>query len=85
MSNVGISPQTFLTFNFDPFSILLLNITAMLSTSRRLLKSNQGHLPKIFFQGLGGDKTEVMIASPIEMPLLLTVRYKLRQAMEFCW
>ena len=57
----------------------------MLSTSRRLLKSNQGHLPKIFFQGLGGDKTEVMIASPIEMPLLLTVRYKLRQAMEFCW
>ena len=57
----------------------------MLSTSFRLLKSNQGHLSKILFHGLDRDKIEVMRTSPIEMLLLLTVRYKLRQVMEFCW
>ena len=40
---VGISPQNFLTFSFNPFLTLLSNFKAILSNSPKLLNLNQDH------------------------------------------
>ena len=40
-TNIGISPQNFLTFSFNPFAPLLQNFKAVPSASTKLLNLNQ--------------------------------------------
>ena len=42
-TNVGISPQNFLTFSFNPFDRLVWNFKFVPSTSPKLLNLNQDH------------------------------------------
>ena len=44
--NVGISHQNFLTFSFNPFSILVQNVKFVPSASPKLLNLNQDHPSK---------------------------------------
>ena len=66
-SKVGISPQNFLTFTFDPSAKLLQNLKVRPSTSRKLLNLNQDHPLKNLFFKLNPYKIEIMIAYLIEM------------------
>ena len=45
-SNLGTSPQNFLTFSFNPFSTLVYNFKFVPSASLRLLNLNQDNLSK---------------------------------------
>ena len=45
-TNVGISLQNILTFDFNPFAILLSNFKSIPSTSPKLLNLNQDHRSK---------------------------------------
>ena len=42
-TNIGILPQNFLTFSFDPFATLVQNFKAIPSDSPKLLTLNQEH------------------------------------------
>ena len=44
--NVGISPQNFLTFSFNPFDTLMKFFKFLPSASPKLLNLNQDHLSK---------------------------------------
>ena len=61
-TNVGISPQNFLTFNFNPF-------TTPSSSSKLLNFDHEHHAKKNFFRS-NSYKIEVMIIFHIEMPEL---------------
>ena len=45
-ANVGISPQNFLTFSFNPFATLVWNSEFVPNASPKLLNLNQDHLLK---------------------------------------
>ena len=45
-TNVGISPQNFVTFGFHPFATLMWNFKFVPSASPKLLNLNQDHLSK---------------------------------------
>ena len=45
-TNVGISPQNFLTFSFNPFATLVQNFKFVPSASLKLLNLNQDHPSK---------------------------------------
>ena len=45
-TNVGMSPQNFLTFTFNPFDTLVLNFKFVPSASPNLLNLNQDHSSK---------------------------------------
>ena len=45
-TNVGIRPQNFLTFIFNPFDQLVQNFKFLASASPKLLNLNQDHLSK---------------------------------------
>ena len=45
-TNVGISPQNFLTFSYNPFATIMLNFKAITSASPELLNFNQDHPSK---------------------------------------
>ena len=50
-TNVGISPQNFLTFSFKPFSILVENFKFLPNASLKLLNLNQEQpSKKVVFQ-----------------------------------
>ena len=69
-TNVEISPQNFLTFNFNRFVTLVLNFNAIPSTSTKLLNLNQDQTSKKWFFWSYPYKIEVMIimiTSLIEM------------------
>ena len=66
-TNVGIRPQYFLTFSFDPFATLMLNFKFVPSVSPKLLNLNQDHPSKKWFFSSNPYKIEVVIASLIEM------------------
>ena len=42
-ANVGISPQKFLTFSFNPFATLMQNFKFVPSVTPKLLNLNQDH------------------------------------------
>ena len=68
-TNVGISPQNFLTFSFNTFSSLVQNFKFVPSASFKLLNLNQDHpspQKKRFFLS-NRYKIEVMITFLIEM------------------
>ena len=69
-TNVGISPQNFLTFSFYPFTTLLQYFKAIPSTSPKLLNLNQEHPSKNWFFWLNPYNIEVMITCLIEMLVL---------------
>ena len=48
-TNVGISPQNFLTFNFNLFATLVKNFKAIHSASPKLLNLNQAQPSKKLF------------------------------------
>ena len=62
-TDVGISPQIFLTFSFNPFPRLVLNFKALPSASPKLLNLNQEYLKKIKFFCSNPYKIEIMITS----------------------
>ena len=68
-TNVGIRPQNFLTFSFNPFDRLVKNIKFVPSASPKLLNLNQEPLPcqKRLFFWLNPYKIKVMITSLIQM------------------
>ena len=66
-TNVGFGPQNFLTFSFNPFTTLVLNIKFVPSASPKLLNLNQDHPSKKRFSWSNPYKIEVMITFPIEM------------------
>ena len=68
-TNVGIRPQNFLTFSFNPFDRLVKNFKFVPSASPKLLNLNQDPLPpqKRLFFWLNPYKTVVMITSLIQM------------------
>ena len=45
-TNVGLSPQNFPTFSFNPFATLVYNFKVIPSTSPKLLNLNQDHSSK---------------------------------------
>ena len=45
-TNVGIIPQNFLTFSFNPFAKVVLSFRAIPRASHKLLNLNQDHLSK---------------------------------------
>ena len=45
-TNIGIRPQNFLTFSFNPFDRLVQNLKFVASASPRLLNLNQDHPSK---------------------------------------
>ena len=45
-TNVGISPQNFLTFSFNPYATVVQNFKFLRSTCPKLLNLNQGHPSK---------------------------------------
>ena len=45
-TNVGISPQNFVTFSFNPFATLVSNFKFVPSASPKLFDLNQDHLSK---------------------------------------
>ena len=45
-TNVGIRPQSFLTFSFNPFATLVQNFKFVPSASPKLLNLNQDHPSK---------------------------------------
>ena len=59
-TNVGIIPQNFLIFGFNPFTTLVKNFKFEPSASHKLLNLNQDHPPNPY-------KIEVAITSLIEM------------------
>ena len=66
-TNVGISPQNFLTFSLNPFSTLLQNFKVVPSASHKLLNLNQDHPSKKRFSWSNAYKIEVVRTSVIEM------------------
>ena len=45
-TNIGIIPQNFLTFSFNPFAKVVLSFRAIPRASHKLLNLNQDHLSK---------------------------------------
>ena len=45
-TNIGIIPQSFLTFSFNPFAKVVLSFRAIPRASHKLLNLNQDHLSK---------------------------------------
>ena len=66
-TNVGISPQNFLTFSFNPFDRLVQNFKFVPCASPKLLNLNQNHPSKKPFFWSSPYKIEVMITSLIQM------------------
>ena len=66
-TNVGISPQNFLTFSFNPFDRLVWNFKFVPSASPKLLNLNQDHLWKKRFFWPNPYKIEVVITSLIQI------------------
>ena len=66
-TNVGISPQNFLTFCFNPFFSLMQNFKFVPIVSPKYLNLNQDHLSKKAFFWSNLYKIEVLITSLIEM------------------
>ena len=65
--NVGLSPQNFLTFSFNPFATLLQSFKVIPSASPKLLNLNQDHPSKKWFFWSNPYKIDVMVTSLIEM------------------
>ena len=66
-TNVGISPQNFLTFSFNPFVSLMQNFKFVSIVSPKYLNLNQDHPSKKAFFWSNLYKIEVLITSLIEM------------------
>ena len=66
-TNVGISPQNFLTFSFNPFATLVQNFKLVPSASPKLLNLDQDHPSKKWFFWSNPYNIEVVITSLIEM------------------
>ena len=66
-TSVGLSPQNFLTFSFNPFSTLVLNFKVIPTASPKFLNLNQDHPSKKWFFWSNPYKIEVMITSLIEI------------------
>ena len=66
-TNVGIIPKNFLTFSFNHFAKLLLNVKAIPSASPKLLNLKQEHTSKKWFFRSNPYKIVVMITSLIEI------------------
>ena len=60
-TNVGISPQNFLTFSFNPFVTRVWNFKAIPSASPKLLNLNQEHPSKKWYFWLNHYKIKVML------------------------
>ena len=58
-TNVGISPQNFLTFSFNPFTTLVWNFRTITSVSPKLLNLNLDHPSKKWFFWSNPYKIEV--------------------------
>ena len=66
-TNVGFSPQNFLTFTFNLFATLVHNLKFVPSASPKLLNLNQYHPSKKRFFWSNPYKIEVMITFLIEV------------------
>ena len=67
-TNIGISPQNFLTFSFNTFATLVLNFKFVSSTSPKLSNLNQDHpSKKSGFSGQILIKLRFMITSLTKM------------------
>ena len=66
-TNVGTSPQNFVTFNFNPLATLMLNFKAVPNASTKLLNLNQEHPSKNWFFWSNPCKIKVIITSLIAM------------------
>ena len=66
-TNVGSSPQNFLTFSFNPFARLLQNFKSVPSACPTLLNLNQDHPSNKLFFCSNPYKVEVMITFLIEV------------------
>ena len=66
-ANVGISPQSVLTFSFDPFATLVQNFKVEPISSPKLLNLNQDYPSKKGFYWSNLYKIELMMTSLTEM------------------
>ena len=66
-TNVGISPQKFLAFSYNPLATLVENLKVIPSASLKLLNFNQDHHSKKWFFWSNPYKIEVIITSLIEV------------------
>ena len=66
-ANGEVSPRNFLTFSFNPFSILVQNFKSVPSASPYILSLNQDQSSKNHFFWSSRYKIEVMITSFTEM------------------
>ena len=65
--NVGVSPQDYLTFSFNPFATVLTNFKAIPSASPKLLNLNHDGTSKKWFFWSSLYKIEVMITCLIKI------------------
>ena len=66
-TNVGISPEIFLTFRFNSFKPLVQNLKSITSASPKSWNLNQDHPSNDWFFWLISYRIEAMITSLIEM------------------
>ena len=66
-TKVGLGPQNFVTFSFNPFPTLVQNFKCVLSASPELLDLNQGRSSKKYFFWSNPYKIVVMITFLIQM------------------
>ena len=84
-TNVGISPQTFLTFSFNLFATLVQTFTFVSSASPKLLNLNQDHPSKMHFFCSNPYKIRVVITSLMKMLELPTFDHMNLSTIKFCW
>ena len=82
-TNVGIIPQNFLTFSFNPFAEVVLSFRAIPRASHKLLNLNQDHLSKKQFFWSNPYKIEVMRTFLIELLKLPNFRHMTTSTISF--